>query len=236
MQMNTEDTPAQDPVVQVVATKPTTTLHLDFGGVTDDGQQFVTSILQCGNPAEIAQWVEDNTGETDAHAQALVAIQANSTGEYASKTVGSIGTVNYQLQQHEHEIAVLMGQGIKNEKAVVDVAKDIREEIEAERGNVTFCRRTLVDFEKQLKGETKARQDEIKTLKDEIKTLRDANETLQKEMKAQYLVMQNVVKKVTGEGDNEITQASPPRSYPQEQFFSHCPQWMNELRLQALEL
>ncbi|KAL1881763.1 hypothetical protein Daus18300_000816 [Diaporthe australafricana] len=193
MQMNTEVTPPQDPVVQVVANRPPTTLHLDFGGVTGDGQHFITSILQCGNPEEVAH-----------------------------KTVGSIGTVNIQLQRHEREIGALMDQGVKNERGLTQVAKEIRDEMADDKGNVVFCRRSIVEFKEGLEAaqkEIKTLKDANETLKDAIETLKDANETLQKEMKAQYLVMQNVVKEVIGNKGVDITQASPPKSYPQEQLF-----------------
>lgn len=214
MQMNVDNSPAQELAIQP-AQQLTSTLFLDFGGSTDDGQQFVTSLLKCESLEDVAEWGKANTGSRDATDQALNAIEATSAGEYASKTAGSIGTVNFQLQRHEHEIMVNEHMGNENKIAI----DQMREDIKTERGNVRACQKFVADFEKDLK----TLQNNVETMQEEFKLFRRATEVhsekvqkqfevMNQENKIQSLVLQSLAKSVTGKDDEEMEQASFPKS------------------------
>lgn len=228
MQMNVDDAPAQEFAIQP-ANQPTSTLFLDFGGTTDDGHQYVTSLLKCKTLEGVAEWSEENTGSRDATDQALKAIQATSAGEYASKTAGSIGTVNFQLQRHEHEIMVNEHMGNENKIAI----DQMREDIKTERGNLRACQKFVAGFEKDVKtihkdfktvqNDLKAVQNNVEAIQEEFKFFRRATsvqsesvqaqfEMMNQEIKIQSLVLQSIAKSVTGKDDEEMKQVSFPKS------------------------
>ncbi|KAI7783367.1 hypothetical protein LA080_011928 [Diaporthe eres] len=234
MQMNVDNAAEHDLAIQP-AIQPTSTLFLDFGGSTDDGQQFVTSLLKCESLEAVAEWGKENTGSWDATDQALNAIEATSAGEYASKTAGSIGTVNFQLQRHEHEIMVNEHMGNENKIAI----DQMREDIKTERGNVRACQKFVADFEKDLKtlqkdvktvqNDFKALQNNVEAMQEEFSIFRRATEVhsenvqeqlemMNQENKIQSLVLQSLAKSVTGKDDEETKQ------------------WINQLHLEAVQL
>ncbi|KAK7707979.1 hypothetical protein SLS64_006801 [Diaporthe eres] len=213
MQMNIDNAAEQELAIQP-ANQLTSTLFLDFGGSTDDGQH------------------KENTGSWDATDQAFNAIEATSAGEYASKTAGSIGTVNFQLQRHEHEIMVNEHMGNENRIAI----DQMREDIKTERGNVRACQKFVADFEKDLK----TLQNNVETMQEEFKLFRRATEVhsekvqkqfevMNHENKIQSLVLQSIAKSVTGKDDEEMEQASFPKS-------TRSQNWINQLRLEAVQL
>lgn len=175
MQMNVDDAPVQELAIQP-ANQPTSTLFLDFGGTTDDGHQYVTSLLKCQTLQDVAEWSEENTGKRNATDQALKAIQATSAGEYASKTAGSIGTVNFQLQRHEHEIMVNEHMGNEHKIAI----DQMREDIKTERGNLRACQQFVAGFEKDVK----AIQKDFKTIQKDLKTAQNDLKIVQNDFKA----------------------------------------------------
>lgn len=172
MQMNVDNPPVQELAVQP-ANLPTSTLFLDFGGVTDEGEQYVKSILKCENLEQLVKWAEDKTNAQDAADQALRAVEARSAGEYISKTAGSIGTVNYQLQRHEHEIGVNEYMGIENQAAICQ----IREDIKTERGNL----RAYQKFTSGLDKDVKALQKDVKVLQKAAEKPQETKEALQQQ-------------------------------------------------------
>lgn len=58
-------------------------------------------------------------------------------------------------------------------------------------------------------------------LRQENKKLREDNETMKQEMKVQYLVMQNLLKRVTN-GDDDVSQVKPPKSPPRKRWLIRC--------------
>lgn len=252
MQMNIDNSPAQELIIQP-ANQPAPTLFLDFTGSTDDGQQYVTSILQCENPEDIVKWGVEHTGAHDATVQALSAMEATSAGEYVSKTVGSIGTVNHQLQRHEHEILVNEHLGTENKLAV----DGIREDIKTERGNLRACQRFVADLDKDVKiiqmdaktveKDIKNVQDNFKTVQNDVKIvqnsfeaiqqelksrqketevlkmLQDQNEMLKQEVKIHGLILESILKKVSSGDDEEIQQVSFPNGTPSQHVANDAP-------------
>lgn len=250
MQMNIDNPPVQELAVQP-ANQPTSTLFLDFGGFNEDGKQYVTSLLKCESPEELVQWTENTTGTRDATSQALDAVEARSVGEYVSKTAGSIGTVNYQLQCHEHEISVNQYMSIENKNAI----GEIRDDIKTERGNLRAHQRFLADLDKDIKTlqvdfkalqkDVKIIQEDMKSFKnkfevskvlgkkkeeiqdsstmpqDNLKSLEDLTEMMKQEMKIQHLVFQSIIKKVTGKDDDEIEQVWLPESTRSQNVAKH---------------
>lgn len=215
MQMNVDNAPAQELAIQPV-NLANSTLFLDFGGSTDEGRQYVTSLLKCESTEEVVNWGVKNTGARDAAVQALYAMEAGSAGEYISKTAGSIGTVSYQLQRHEHEISVNQHMGIENKVAIDEMQEDIK----TERGTLRAYQKFVVDLDKDvktiqkdvktvqeglrtLKNETELsdvlgeKKDEAQgrptTLQDSLKDLRDQNEMLKRELKVQHLVLKDII-------------------------------------------
>lgn len=236
MQMNVDNVPAQELAVQPV-NLTNSTLFLDFGGSTVDGHQYVTSLLKCESPEEVVNWGVKNTGARDAAVQALYAMEAGSAGEYISKTAGSIGTVSYQLQRHEHEISVNQHMGIENKVAIGEIQEDIK----TERGTLRAYQKFVVDLETDVKtvqeglqslknktdlsnvlGEkTEKVQGRSTMLQDNLEDLRDQNEMMKREIKVQKLVLQNVVKMVTGKDDDEIDQVRSLKSTRPQNVANH---------------
>lgn len=243
MQMNVDNAPAQELAVQPVSLA-NSTLFLDFGGSTDEGRQYVTSLLKCESAEEVVNWGVKNTGARDAAVQALYAMKAGSAGEYISKTAGSIGTVSYQLQRHEHEISVNQHMGIENKVAIDEMQEDIK----TERGTLRAYQKFVVDLDKDVKiiqKDFKTVQECLRSLKNEtelsdvlgekkeeaqgrstmlqnnLKQLRDQNEMMKQEIKLQHLVLQNLVKMVTGKDDDEIDQVTFPKSTRPQNVAKH---------------
>lgn len=158
-------------------------MFLDSGGFTDDGKQYVTSLLKCESAEELVQWAENTTGVRDAAVQAIYAVDSRSAGEYMSKTAGSIGTVNYQLQCHAHEISA-------NEAAI----DEMRDDIKTERGNLRANQRFLVGLDK-----------DVKALQKGFKTIQNATEKPQETKEQQQQLdqkLQQLHQKVQKEYEN----------------------------------
>lgn len=171
MQMDLVDnSPAQDLPMQPANLTASPTLFLNFGGSSDNGQQYVTSLLECDSNEDVFKWGKENTGAQNATVQALNAIEAGSAGEYVSKTASSIGNVNYHLERHEHGIMVNEHREIKNDVAI----GHMQEDIETERGNLRACQRFVVGHDEAIKRH----DNDIKALQETVETLLKANEKL----------------------------------------------------------
>ncbi|KKY33393.1 hypothetical protein UCDDA912_g06616 [Diaporthe ampelina] len=203
--LNLDNVPVQELITQPF-NQPISTLFLDVRGSTDDGQQYGV----------------EHIGAEDATVQALNAMEAGSAGEYISKTVGSIGTVNHQLWRHEHEILVNEHLGIENKVAVGEILEDIK----TKRGNLWGCQKFVVGLDKDVKtihldGCAKNVQKDVKTvqnnfeavqqeLKTKIKMLQDQKEMVWQEIQVQRFLIQSTFKKTTGGDDDEIDQINQP--------------------------